>query len=27
MVKQGDIFYVNFNPSLGHEQMKRRSVV
>ncbi|TAR42767.1 growth inhibitor PemK, partial [Lactiplantibacillus plantarum] len=21
MVSQGDIFYVNFNPSRGHEQM------
>lgn len=23
MVSQGDIFYVNFNPSRGHEQMNR----
>lgn len=27
MVKQGDIFYVNFNSSLGHEQMKRRPAI
>ena len=27
MVKQGDIFYVDFNPSLGHEQMKRRPAI
>lgn len=24
MVKQGDIFYVQFNPSVGHEQQKMR---
>ncbi|MGA3410571.1 type II toxin-antitoxin system PemK/MazF family toxin, partial [Lactiplantibacillus pentosus] len=24
MVSQGDIFYVNFNPSRGHEQMNKR---
>lgn len=24
MVNQGDIFYVNFNPSYGHEQKNRR---
>lgn len=27
MVRQGDVFYVNFNPSLGHEQMNRRPAV
>lgn len=27
MVKQGDIFYVDFNPSLGHEQMERRPAI
>lgn len=27
MVSQGDIFYVNFNPSRGHEQMKRRPAI
>ncbi|WP_220728488.1 type II toxin-antitoxin system PemK/MazF family toxin [Apilactobacillus xinyiensis] len=27
MVNQGDIFYVNFNPSLGHEQKKRRPAI
>lgn len=27
MVTQGDIFYVNFNPSLGHEQMNRRPAI
>ncbi|MCK8607224.1 type II toxin-antitoxin system PemK/MazF family toxin [Apilactobacillus ozensis] len=27
MVSQGDIFYVNFNPSLGHEQKKRRPAI
>ena len=24
VVSQGDIFYVDFNPSLGHEQKNRR---
>ena len=27
MVSQGDIFYVNFNPSHGHEQMNRRPAI
>jgi len=27
MVSQGDIFYVNFNPSRGHEQMNRRPAI
>ncbi|UQS84270.1 type II toxin-antitoxin system PemK/MazF family toxin [Bombilactobacillus thymidiniphilus] len=27
MVKQGDIFYVNFSPSRGHEQMYRRPAI
>lgn len=27
MVSQGDIFFVNFNPSRGHEQMNRRPAI
>lgn len=27
MVNQGDIFYVNFDPSRGHEQMRRRPAI
>ena len=27
MVSQGDIFYVNFNPSRGHEQMNKRPAI
>lgn len=27
MVSQGDIFYVNFNPSKGHEQKNRRPAI
>lgn len=27
MVNQGDIFFVNFNPSQGHEQMNRRPAI
>lgn len=27
MVRQGDIFYINFNPSRGHEQMNRRPAI
>lgn len=27
MVTQGDIFYVNFNPSRGHEQKNRRPAI
>ncbi|MFD1421652.1 type II toxin-antitoxin system PemK/MazF family toxin [Lactiplantibacillus songbeiensis] len=27
MVSQGDIFCVNFNPSLGHEQTNRRQAI
>mgnify|MGYP001166926438 CR=1 FL=1 len=27
MVSQGEIFYVNFNPSRGHEQMDRRLAI
>lgn len=27
MVTQGDIFYVNFNPSKGHEQKNRRPAI
>lgn len=27
MVKQGDIFYVSFDPSVGHEQKKRRPAI
>lgn len=27
MVSQGDIFYVNFGPSKGHEQIKRRPAI
>ncbi|MFT8917817.1 MAG: type II toxin-antitoxin system PemK/MazF family toxin [Oenococcus sp.] len=27
MVTQGDIFFVNFNPSRGHEQMNRRPAI
>lgn len=27
VMRQGDIFYVNFNPSLGHEQKNRRPAI
>lgn len=27
MVNQGDIFFVNFNPSLDHGQMNRRPAI
>jgi mRNA interferase MazF len=27
MVSQGDIFFINFNPSKGHEQMNRRPAI
>jgi len=27
MVSQGDIFFINFNPSRGHEQMNRRPAI
>ncbi|AMB94940.1 growth inhibitor PemK [Aerococcus sp. HMSC23C02] len=27
MMRQGDIFYVNFNPSIGHEQRSSRPAI
>lgn len=27
MITQGDIFYVDFNPSMGHEQKNRRPAI